>query len=152
MWYIDLGASFHMTGNKGPFSSLEEKDTEFHIEHGDDGRYVTKGVGTVSPRREFSSLIHLKNVICVLILKKNFVLVSIEDKGYDFVFRKGMTYLKHSAIGHVKKIEVRINNLYKLEVDACVTLRNKEEGSQTRDVVVEQEKDRALKMEPQIVS
>lgn len=124
MWYIDLGASFHMTGNKEFFSSLEEKDMQFHIELGDDDKYMTKGVGTVSFKRESGSL-HLKNVMYVPTMKKTLVLlVVLEDKLYDVMFSKGKAYLKHSALGQVKQI-VRIKNLYKLEVDACVTLSNK---------------------------
>ena len=42
VWYIDSGASFHMTRNKEFFSSLEEKDMQFNIELGDDGIYMTK--------------------------------------------------------------------------------------------------------------
>ena len=37
VWYIDSGASFHMTGDKELFSDLEEKDLQMHIEMGDDG-------------------------------------------------------------------------------------------------------------------
>ena len=37
VWYLDSGASFHMTGDKDLFSDLEEKDLKMHIEMGDDG-------------------------------------------------------------------------------------------------------------------
>ena len=37
VWYLDSGASFHMTGDKDLFSDLEEKDPKMHIEIGDDG-------------------------------------------------------------------------------------------------------------------
>ena len=39
VWYLDSGASFHMTGDKELFIILEEKDLQMHIEMGDDGRY-----------------------------------------------------------------------------------------------------------------
>lgn len=48
VWYIDSGASFHMTRNKEYFNHLKEKDMQFHIELRDDGKYVTRGVGTVN--------------------------------------------------------------------------------------------------------
>jgi len=41
IWYIDSGASSHMTGNKEYFNQLTKKDIEFHIELGDGGRYLT---------------------------------------------------------------------------------------------------------------
>ena len=51
MWYLDSGAYFHMTGNKELFSSLEEKDIHMHINMGDEGRYNTIGIGTVTFQR-----------------------------------------------------------------------------------------------------
>ena len=38
VWYLDSGASFHMTRDKELFSDLEEKDLHMHIEMGDGGR------------------------------------------------------------------------------------------------------------------
>ena len=37
VWYLDSGASFHMTGDEELFSDLEEKDLQMHIKMGDDG-------------------------------------------------------------------------------------------------------------------
>jgi hypothetical protein len=37
VWYLDSGASFHITGDKELFSDLEEKDLQMHIDMGDDG-------------------------------------------------------------------------------------------------------------------
>jgi hypothetical protein len=48
VWYLDSGASFHMTGDRESFSDLEEKDLRMHIEMGDDGRYSANGIGTIT--------------------------------------------------------------------------------------------------------
>ena len=48
VWYLDNFPSFHMTGDKELFSSLEEKDLHMHIEMGDDGRYIVTSIGTVT--------------------------------------------------------------------------------------------------------
>jgi hypothetical protein len=37
MWYLDSGASYHMTGDKESFSDLEENYLIMHIDMGDDG-------------------------------------------------------------------------------------------------------------------
>jgi hypothetical protein len=37
MWYLDNGASFHMTRDKEFFSDLEERDLKMHIDMGNDG-------------------------------------------------------------------------------------------------------------------
>lgn len=98
MWCIGSGVSFHMICNKEFFSRLEEKDMQLHMKLGDDGRYMTKGLGTISFKREFSSLLHLNNVIYVPGLKKNLLsIIVLEDKGCDVVFSKGKAYLNNFA-------------------------------------------------------
>ena len=52
VWYLDSGASFHMTGDKESFIDLEDKDIRMHIEMGDDGRYSATGIGTITFQRE----------------------------------------------------------------------------------------------------
>ena len=46
-WFLDSGASFHMTGDKSLFSTLEEKDLQILIAMGNDEMYNVSGVGTV---------------------------------------------------------------------------------------------------------
>ena len=46
-WFLDSGASFHMTNDKSLFSTLEEKDLEILIEMANDEKYSVSGVGTV---------------------------------------------------------------------------------------------------------
>ena len=48
VWFLDSGASFHMTGDRDLFSDLDEKDLGVHIEMGDDGRYSATGIETIS--------------------------------------------------------------------------------------------------------
>ena len=45
-WFLDSGASFHMTSNKSLFSTLEEKDLQILIVMGNDEKYSFSGVGT----------------------------------------------------------------------------------------------------------
>ena len=52
IWYIDSGASSHMTGQKRFFKDLQESGTGIHVELGDDARYQAQGVGTVSFERD----------------------------------------------------------------------------------------------------
>ena len=48
VWYLDSGASFHMTGNKELFSDPEEKDIQMHIEMGDNGKNSVTSIGTIT--------------------------------------------------------------------------------------------------------
>ena len=73
VWYLDSGASFHMTGDKDIFSDLEEKYIKMCIDMGNDGRYGATGIGTITFQRESSKPFQLKYVMHVTGLKKNLV-------------------------------------------------------------------------------
>jgi hypothetical protein len=94
VWYLDSGASLHMTGDKELFSDLEERDLKMHIEMGDDGRYNANGIGTITFQRESGKPFQLKDVMHVPGLKKNLVSVTmLEDRVYDVVFNNGKAFL-----------------------------------------------------------
>ena len=112
-----------MADDKSLFNALEEKDLKMLIEMGDDGRYSVSRVGMVAFQREHGAHITLRDVKYVLGLKKNLVSIAmLEDKGYDIVFSKGKAFLRHIATAQTKRIGIRVKNLYKLEVEDCVTL------------------------------
>ena len=48
VWYLENGASSRMTDNKELFSNLEEKYLQIHIDMGDNGRYSTITLDTVT--------------------------------------------------------------------------------------------------------
>ena len=107
VWYLDSGASFHMTRDKELFSDLEERDLQMHIEMGDDGRYSATRIGTFTFERESGNPFLLKEVMHVPGLKKNLVSVAmLEDKGYDVVFCEGKAFLRHKKTSQTKKIGI----------------------------------------------
>ena len=90
VWYLDSGASFHMTGDKEFFNELEEKDLQMHIEMGEDGRYSATGLGTFTFQMEWGAPLTLRDVMYVHGLNKNLVTVTmLEDRGYDVILSKG---------------------------------------------------------------
>lgn len=94
VWYLDIGASFHMTGEKDLFNDLEDKDLHIHIEMGDDGRYSVIRLGMVTFQREQGDPLTLRDVMYVPRLKKKLISVTmLEDRGYDMVFSKGNAFL-----------------------------------------------------------
>jgi len=106
-----------MIQNKEFFGSLKEKDLKLYIEFVDNGRYSTKGIGTVTFNRETSSRIQLKDVMYLLGLKKNLIFVVIlYDRGYAVFFSKWKAFFRHVATRKVKQIGVRVEKLYKLAV------------------------------------
>lgn len=96
VWYLDLGALFHMARCRDFFSDLEEKYLQMHIELGDNGRYSATMIGIVNFKRESRSPLHLKDVICVPSLKKNLISIAfLEDYGYNVIFNKDKAFLRH---------------------------------------------------------
>ena len=117
-----------MSGDKNLFSTLEEKDLQMRIEMGDNGKYCVSSEGTVVFQREHGAPLTLTDVKYVLGLKNNLVsVVMLEYKGYDVVFSKGKSFLRYISTGQIKRIGIRVKNLYKLEVDDCATLSSKAE-------------------------
>jgi hypothetical protein len=109
MWYIDSGASRHMTGVREQFSDLAERALDIDIVLGDDRKVKAAGVGTVSFERESLPPLRLTEVLYVPGLKKSLVSVStIEDRGFEVVFRNGqvLMYPKGGNITSVKVIGV----------------------------------------------
>ena len=129
VWFLDSGASFHMTRDKDLFSDLDEKDLGVHIEMGDDGRYSATSIGTISFERESGKTFILKDVMHVPGLKKNLISVAmLEDKGYDVVFSEGKAFLRHKTTGQTRRIGIRVKNIYQLQVDGCAAMACKAEG------------------------
>ena len=87
-WFLDSGASSHMTGDRDLFIDLDENDLGVHIKMGDDDRYSATGISTISFERESGKPFVLKEVMHVPGLKKNLIsMAMLEDKGYDVVSR-----------------------------------------------------------------
>ena len=134
VWFLDSGASFHMTGDRDLFSDLEEKDLGVHIEMGDDGRYSATGIGTISFERESGKPFVLKEVMHVPGLKKNLISVAmLDDKGYDVAFSEGKAFLCSKTTGKTWKIGVRVKNLFQLHVDGYAKMACKVEGLVSQD-------------------
>ena len=132
---MDNGASFHMSGDKNIFSTLEEKDLQMWIKMGDNGNYCVLGEGILVFQRECGAPLTLSAIQYVPGLKKNLVSIAmLEDKGYDVGFSKGKFFLRHIYTGQTKRIGIRVKNLYKLEVDDCAVLRSKVEVVQSQDI------------------
>eukprot|EP00253_Pinus_taeda_P035208 PITA_35208 len=63
--YLDSGDSFHMSGDKNLFITLEDKDLQIRIEMGDDGKNCVSSRVTVMFQREHGSPLTLSNVMYV---------------------------------------------------------------------------------------
>jgi hypothetical protein len=95
MWFVDNGASCHMTGCKEFFTRLQEGGVNLVIELRDDRCYKAQGVGTVLFQRESGKPLQFADILYVLGLKNNFILVStLEDKGNEVNFYNGRVFIR----------------------------------------------------------
>jgi hypothetical protein len=114
-WYIDSGASHHMTSVCEHLIDLTQCGY-VEVVLGDDWEVKAAGCGTVSFRRESLPPMTLTEVLYVSSLKKNLVLVStIEEKRYEVLFCDGKVCLfpRGSSITSAKVIGTRHERLYK---------------------------------------
>jgi hypothetical protein len=119
MWFVNSGASCHMTGHKEWFTRLQEGGVNLVIELGDYRRYKVQGVGTVSFQREFGKPLRFSDVLYVPGLTKNLISVStLEDKGYEVTFRKGKVFIRPGVSGEKvdRMIGVQEEKVYRLQV------------------------------------
>ena len=90
MWYVDSGASRHMTGVREYFSELSEDDTDMEVVLSDDSMVKAITVGTLTFDRGPKPALKVSNVLYVPGMKKSLIFVSaLEDRGYDVLFREG---------------------------------------------------------------
>jgi hypothetical protein len=125
VWYVDSGASCHMTGCKEFFSRLQEGGMNIHIELGDNACYKVQGIGTVSFQRESGKPLHFVDVLYVPGLTKNLISVStLEDKGFEVTFHGGKVYIrpKGSTTKMDKVIGVRSDKVYRLHFEPVKAL------------------------------
>ena len=117
IWYINSGASSHITGIRQYFTDLTETGMDVEVVLGDNFLVKAIGRGIVSFERDHGKSMKLRNVMYVLGLRKSMVSVStIEDKGFWVMFRDGhvLIHPKGSSITSAVKISVRSRKLYKL--------------------------------------
>jgi hypothetical protein len=87
VWFVDNGASHHMTRAHELFTSWLEKDSYLHVELGTNAKCGVKGVGTGRFQLELGGYLEVEDVLYVREMKMNFLSVSaLEDKGFAVLF------------------------------------------------------------------
>ena len=76
-WYVDSGASTHMTGNRQRFEDFKETINGAKIYLGDDRGFQIKGHGNVLAILSVGNIKHIENVMYVPGINKNLVYVSM---------------------------------------------------------------------------
>ena len=94
-WFVDSGASRHMTRTQELFANLSKEDLDLHVELGTNAKCVVEGVGTVRFQLESRGSLEVASVLYVSELKINLLSVSaMEDKGYTITFEDGQVLIR----------------------------------------------------------
>lgn len=116
VWYLDSGASKHMTGNKNLFSSLKSID-HGEVTIGDAKAYKIEGVGEISFKSKSGNVEKMSEVYYVPGLKSNLLSAGhLLRRGYDIHFHDNACFLsKKDQL--IAKIGVAGNNLFPLKLE-----------------------------------
>jgi hypothetical protein len=117
-WFLDFGASIHMTCNNNWYINFKETHNGDHIYLGDDHSYQIKGYGYIPVTLLNGTVRHIHNVVYVHGIKKNLIYVStITDQNFKVEFFKTYCIVKELQ-DHYRTISsgVRVGGLYKLDV------------------------------------
>ena len=116
VWYLDSGASKHMTGNKYLFSSLEESDRG-QVTIGDAKAYKIQGMGEIIFKTNSGAFEKMSEVYYVPGLQCNLLSIGqLLKKGFDIHFHDNMCILRKKSL-LVAKIPVAPNNLFPLKLE-----------------------------------
>jgi hypothetical protein len=117
VWYIDSGASNHMSGVRERLADLTEFGIKFEIVLGNNTIVRAVGRDTVSFQRKLSPPMVFRDVLYVPRLKKNLISVStIQDRGFEVSLRgdEVLIYPKGSSATSARVIWTRDGKLYSL--------------------------------------
>jgi hypothetical protein len=94
-WFVDSGASVHMTCNKNWYANFKETRNGANIYLGDDRAHLIKGYGDIPVTLSNGTVHHIRNVVYVPGIKKNLISVStITDQNLKVEFFKNYCIVK----------------------------------------------------------
>lgn len=116
IWYLDNGASNHMTGDRRYFNKIDDSITG-KVRFGDDSRIDIKGKGTISFIDMNGEPRIIKNVYFIPDLKSNIIsLGQATESGCDIRMRGGYLTMHDSEGKLLVKAERSRNRLYKIHM------------------------------------
>jgi hypothetical protein len=117
-WFVDSGASIHMTCNKMWYTNFKETQNGASIYLGNDCAHQIKGYGDIPVTLSNGTVCHIHNAVYVLGIKKNLISMStIIDQNLKVEFFKNYCIVK-DLLDHFQMVatRVRAGGLYKLDV------------------------------------
>ena len=105
-----------MIGKNQNLSRLEETISPQKVSLGYDYQYTIKGIGESSYNLDFGTFMKMKEVLCVLGLKKNLLSIStLDKKGYRVGFIDGQVLMWTKGKSIEDAVVIGEGGLYKLK-------------------------------------
>jgi transposase InsO family protein len=115
-WYLDSGASNHMTGSRAAFSDLDESKTGT-VKFGDGSRVIIRGQGTVLFRCRNGEHRALQDVYYIPQLRSNIVsLGQLDEHGSEVLIKAGVLSIRDRERRLLAKVTRSRNRLYLLDL------------------------------------
>jgi hypothetical protein len=116
-WFVDCGASRHMTRLRSFFLDLTEIDSDCSVNCGASPQHEIKGFGRMRFQLESGGLLKVGEVLYVPELTINFLSVSaLDESGFRVVFNSGHVFLypMGETIDTTVMLGVKYEGLYRL--------------------------------------
>lgn len=121
MWYLDNGASNHMTGKRNYFKTLDETVTG-KVRFGDDSRIDIKGKGSIVFGSKGGNHKTLADVYFIPALRSNIIsLGQATESGCDVRMKEDYLTLHDKDGILITKAKMARNRLYKVNMEVVVT-------------------------------
>jgi hypothetical protein len=115
VWYLDIGASNHLTGHKHLFAEMTELTGT--VSFGDASKVEVKGKGNVKFLQKNGKLGMVENVYYILEIKSNILSVGqLMEKGFEIFMKKRTLHMKDSRERAIARVEMRENKMFKLNL------------------------------------
>ena len=130
-WYLDSGASNHMTGSKASFSELDD-DVTGTVKFGDGSRVAIQGCGTIIFRCQNGEHRALTDVYYIPQLRSNIISIGqLNERGSEVLIKDGVLRIRNLEQSLLAKAKRSQNWLYllnlKVEQPVCLVARHTKE-------------------------
>lgn len=111
VWFIDLGCSNHMTGNKQWFSDINEEFRQ-SVKLGNNSKMAVMGKGTIKLEVDGTAQI-ITNVFYIPELRNNLLSVGqLQEKGVAILIQYGECKVYHSKKGLIMQTAMSTNRMF----------------------------------------
>ena len=118
LWYLDMGASSHMTGIKSYFNTIDE-NIRGVIRFGDESSVVYEGKGSISVCDSDGKELNLDGVLFFPTLRVNILSIGkLDDDGYTSTLGGGVLSIFDNRGEVFSKIQKSRGSMYLIELNA----------------------------------